>query len=140
MAKQKRVRVSSGEQELLSMLWSCQSLTLAKAHAEFPRFGKPVSYPTMQTRLNRLVDKGLAARSRQRPARYSALVTKDDVVAGQVGQLLERFGRPQLIPLVAELIREPSLTDDELAELQRLLATVEQRKKATSKSKRGNSK
>jgi Penicillinase repressor len=38
-----------------------------------------VSYPTMQTRLNRLVEKGLVSRSEDRPARYRAAASRDQI-------------------------------------------------------------
>ena len=132
MKKTNRVRVSAGEQELLSMLWEFKTMTLAEAHERFSAFGQEVSYPTMQTRLNRLVDKGLAKRSDERPARYLAVVTEDDVAAGQVRHLLERFGRQRLVPLVAELMSEPSLSKEELAELREMLEAVEERERKNS--------
>ena len=139
MMKRSRIRVSAGEQELLSMLWEFKTMTLAAAHAEFSAFGKAVSYPTMQTRLNRLVDKSLAKRSGERPAHYSAVVTEDEVAAGQVRHLLDRFGRQRLVPLVAELMSEPSLSKDELAELREMLEAAEELERNRSGTpKRGN--
>lgn len=132
MKKRGRIRVSAGEQELLSMLWSFKTMTLSEAHSEFSAFGQVVSYPTMQTRLNRLVEKGLARRSDERPARYSAIVTEDDVAAAQVRSLLDRFGRQRLVPLVAELMSEPSLSKDELAELREMLIAAEERERNSS--------
>ena len=132
MKKRSRIRVSAGEQELLSMLWEFKTMTLAEAHAEFVTFGSAVSYPTMQTRLNRLVDKGLAKRSDERPALYSAVATEADVAAGQIRHLLDRFGRQRLVPLVAELMSEPSLSKDELAELREMLAAAEEREQKSS--------
>lgn len=132
MKKRSRIRVSAGEQELLSMLWEFKTMTLAEAHAEFSAFGQAVSYPTMQTRLNRLVDKSLAKRSDERPAHYSAVVTENDVAAGQVRHLLDRFGRQRLVPLVAELMSDPSLSKDELAELREMLEVAEERERIRS--------
>ena len=136
MRKRGRIRVSAGEQELLSMLWSFKTMTLSEAHAEFSAFGQVVSYPTMQTRLNRLVEKGLARRSDERPAHYSAIVTEDDVAAAQVRNLLDRFGRQRLVPLVAELMSEPSLSKDELAELREMLIAAEERERNSSGAKK----
>ena len=122
----KRVRVSSGALEILSMLWDQGSLTLAEAHARFGRFGRPVGYPTMQTRLNRLVEKRLVHKTDDRPAKYRAAVTPQQVSAGHIGQLLDQIGRPQLVPLVANLLSGQKLTRTEIDELKRLLAKAEQ--------------
>ena len=43
---------------------------------------RPLGYTTVQTRLNRLVAKGVVARSNDRPARYRAAVRPDEVSAG----------------------------------------------------------
>lgn len=119
--RRKLLRLSAGELEILSMLWEQGPLTLAAAHERFPQYGRAVSYPTMQTRLNRLVDKGLATRSPERPAVYRAAVTAERVGKGHFAQLLDRIGRHLAAPLVAHLISENVLTSEEIAELRRLL-------------------
>ena len=72
--KQKVPRLSPGEFEILSMLWEQGPLTLSEAHGSFDRFGRKVGYTTIQTRLNRLVEKGAVRRSTRLPwpARTSA--------------------------------------------------------------------
>ena len=53
--KRKILRFSSGELEILSMLWHQGPVTLSEAHACFGEFGRPVGYTTMQTRLRKTV-------------------------------------------------------------------------------------
>ena len=48
--RKKAVRLSSGEMELMKMLWEKGPLTLAEAHETFSEYGNPIAYPTMQTR------------------------------------------------------------------------------------------
>src|SRR4051812_37876549 len=95
------IRVSAGETEILSMLWSAGPLTIRDAHEGFGAYGRPVSYPTMQTRLNRLAEKGLVARSDDRPARYRAAVTRDQVTVGHLRELVAKICRGDVVPLVA---------------------------------------
>lgn len=109
----------------MAMLWEQGPLTLSESHQRFGRYGRPVSYPTMQTRLNRLVQKGHLTRSRERPANYRAAITADQVGAGHLDQLLDKLGRNSVVPLVAHLISERSLSPDEVRELKRLLARAE---------------
>jgi BlaI family penicillinase repressor len=123
--KPKPVRLSPGELELMSMLWEEGPLTVAEAHEKFGRYGKPIGYPTMQTRLNRLVEKGHVARGDRRPARYEAAITSQQVSAGHFRQLLDAVGRHKLVPLVGHLIAERSLTAAEIEDLKRLLAEAE---------------
>jgi BlaI family penicillinase repressor len=130
--KPKPVRLSPGELELMSMLWKEGPLTVAEAHERFGRYGKPIGYPTMQTRLNRLVEKGHVSRGDRRPARYEAAITSQQVSAGHFRQLLDAVGRHKLVPLVGHLIAERSLTADEIEDLKRLLAQAE--KLATGKT------
>lgn len=124
--KPKPVRLSPGELELMSMLWEEGPLTIAEAYEKFGCYGKPIGYPTMQTRLNRLVEKGHVSRSERRPARYAATVTSQQVSAGHFRQLLDAVGRHKLVPLVGHLIAERSLTADEIQDLKQLLAQAEQ--------------
>ncbi|MGQ0635867.1 MAG: BlaI/MecI/CopY family transcriptional regulator [Planctomycetaceae bacterium] len=121
MPPRRKIRLSKGELEIMSMLWEQGPLTLAGAHQKFGRYGRAVSYPTMQTRLNRLVEKGLVARSAERPAEYRANVSAEHVGKRHFAELLDRIGRQMAMPLVVQLISEQRLTADEIAELRRLL-------------------
>lgn len=115
-------RLSAGEMEIMHLLWRVGSANLAEAQAAFDR---PIGYTTMQTRLNRLVEKGVVARASERPARYSAAVAPADVSAGHLDLLLERVSDGSIVPLVAHLVRDRSLSVEEIAELKALIAEAE---------------
>lgn len=121
MAK-RRTRLSAGELEVLDVLWRHGPVTLAAAHQNF---GRPIGYTTVQTRLNRLVDKGMVKRSDQRPAQYRAAVAPEAVTAGHLDLLLERVSGGRVVPLVAHLVADRSLTAAEIGELKALIATAE---------------
>jgi predicted transcriptional regulator len=123
--------------DLLSMLWAEGPLTLGEAHRRFVNYGRTIGYPTMQTRLNRLVEKQLVARSDDRPAAYRPLATRDQVSLGHLQELLAKISRGDAVPLVAQLLREQQLTPAQLSELERLLADA--RRVAQSSSKRRKS-
>jgi BlaI family transcriptional regulator, penicillinase repressor len=125
MTQAAKVRPSAGEMAILAMLWQEGPLSLAEAHRRFDQYGRQVSYPTMQTRLNRLVVKRWAKRSHDRPARYAASVTAEAVAAGHLDQWFRAAKRASVAPLVAQLITESPLTADEIDELRRLLAEAE---------------
>ena len=126
-ARDRAIRLTPGDMDLMAMLWARGPLTLAEAHAAFPGFGRAIGYPTMQTRLNRLVEKGAVTRTTERPSRYAAATTREQLSTGHLRQLFDRFGSGHLVPLVAALISERPLTEAELAELKRLLTDAEQR-------------
>jgi len=112
--------------EILSMLWEHGPLTLPEAHERFGQYGRPVAYTTIQTRLNRLFDKGALRRSSERPARYEALVKPEEVSVRQIDMLLSKVTRGKIVPLVSHLISGSALSRAEIAELKRLIVEAEQ--------------
>lgn len=117
-------RLAAGEIEMLQMLWREGAVTILEAqHA----LGLPIGYTTVQTRLNRLVKKRVAAKSNERPAKYSAAITQDDVRRLDLDLLVEKVSEGQVAPLVAHLVARESVSQKELAELKRLVAEAEKR-------------
>jgi len=117
-------RLAEGELELLEMLWRSGPVTLAEAHQAV---GRPVGYTTVQTRLNRLVDKKLVRRTSERPARYEAAVTREAVSATDLGLLMSRVSDGKVVPLVAHLIQDRDLDPAEIEELKQLIRQAEER-------------
>ena len=126
MAK-RRTRLSAGELEVLDVLWRHGPVTLAAAHQNF---GRTIGYTTVQTRLNRLVDKGMVKRSDERPTQYRAAIAPEAVTAGHLDLLLERVSGGRVVPLVAQLVADRSLTAAEIGELKALIATAEKNLRA----------
>ena len=136
--RHRAIRVAAGEMELLDMLWTEGLLTLRQAHQRFGEYGQTVGYPTVQTRLNRMVEKGLVGRSDDRPASYEAIVTKDEVALGHLRQIVAKLSRGDVVPMVARLLNEQTLTAEQLDELQRLLKQAEKRTQSASKRRRSS--
>ena len=124
MTHRKKPKLSAGEMEIMSLLWAHGSLTLSGAHESL---GRPIGYTTVQTRLNRLVEKGLVSRSKERPAHYSAVVTPEDISANHLDVLLDRVTGGSVVPLVAHLVSDRSVTRQELGELKQLIIDAERR-------------
>ena len=116
-----KTRLSSGELDLMDLLWREGPLTLAQAHT---KFGSSVGYTTMQTRLNRLVEKGLASKT-GRPAEYTAAVDREAVQAGHLDQLISKLAGGSVVPLVAQLMQDRKISAKELAELKQLIDNAE---------------
>lgn len=123
MSKQRPRRFSHGEISILRMLWEEGEATLSEAHRAMEARGHQVGYTTVQTRLERLVGKKAIAKSRSRPAKYSAAVSPEQVSGALLDLLVERVSGP--VPLVAQLLQDPSLTAGDLAELKRLIVDAE---------------
>ncbi|MEZ6069575.1 MAG: BlaI/MecI/CopY family transcriptional regulator [Pirellulales bacterium] len=115
-------RLAAGELEILEMLWREQSATIREAQLALD---SDVGYTTVQTRLERLVKKGLVQKSRTRPARYAAAVTPEQVGGNDLDLLVRRVSDGRVVPLVAHLLSRDSVTTEELAELKRLIAAAE---------------
>lgn len=115
-------RLSAGEMEIVQMLWHTGAATLSEAHAALKR---PIGYTTVQTRLNRLVEKRVVSRSPDRPARYTAAVAPADVSARHLELLLERVSGGSVVPLVAHLVRDRALSPNDISELKRLINEAE---------------
>ena len=115
-------RLSSGELDLMDLLWREGPLTLAQAHEKYN--AGAIGYTTIQTRLNRLVAKGLATKA-GRPAAYEAAVGREKVQAGHLDQLISKLAGGSVVPLVAQLMQDRRISRDELDQLKRLINDAE---------------
>ena len=115
-------KLSTGEMEILNLLWEQGPLTINEAHQAMDR---PIGYTTIQTRLNRLAEKGFVAKSAERPTKYEAAISRDTVGASHLDQLVERVASGSVVPLVAQLLSNRKLSHDEIAELKKFIAEAE---------------
>lgn len=122
--KKTTARLAAGELEMLQMLWREGPVTILMAQKAL---GLPIGYTTVQTRLNRLVAKGAAAKTADRPAKYSAAISPDSVGQGDLDLLVERVSAGRIAPLVAHLLDRHAVSPEEIAELKRLVAEAERR-------------
>ncbi|MBI2827315.1 MAG: BlaI/MecI/CopY family transcriptional regulator [Planctomycetia bacterium] len=137
MSKRRKLpRLSAGEMEIVQMLWRAGPASLSEAHAAL---GRPIGYTTVQTRLNRLVEKRVVTRSGDRPAQYTAAVAPEEVTARHVDLLLERVSDGSVVPLVAHLVRDRALSAEEIAELKELIARAERQGRKPAAGKRRES-
>ena len=113
-----------GDLGILSVLWETGSASLSEVHARLPG---GAGYTTVQTRLNRLVEKGLARRFKEgrQPSKYAAIVTRDEVGAQRLESVVEHVTRGDLAPLVAQLVRNTPITEDDLKELKAIVKQAE---------------
>ena len=133
MSKTQPSRLSAGELEVLDVLWRHGPVSLSEAHEQW---GKPIGYTTIQTRLNRLVDKSVVKKSKDRPACYSAAVSRDQVSQQDLKLLVDRVNDGSFMPLVVHLVGGRKLSSAEIEELKTIVAEAENNAKASNK-KRG---
>ena len=115
-------RLGAGEMEILQMLWREGGVTILEAQQALDR---PVGYTTVQTRLNRLVAKGVVSRTKTRPAKYQAAVAPEEVSALHLDLLVERVSGGSVVPLVAHLVKDRTLSPEEIGQLKQLVDEAE---------------
>jgi BlaI family penicillinase repressor len=128
MAKKQSIKLSVGEMRLMAVLWRLGPLKLSEVYAEQPG---NVGYTTIQTQLNRLVDKGVATRSSTRPTRYEAVVEPDKATASMIELLVDTIGRGSIIPIVELLLRRSRLNKEEMRALKQVVNRAGAKPKAT---------
>ena len=104
--KGKSRRLSAGELEILQVLWRDGPVTISEARHGLRR---TIGYTTVQTRLNRLAEKGVITRTTERPAKYQAAVAPEEVSTSYFKLLLERVSGGSIVPLVAHLMKDREL-------------------------------
>ena len=128
MPRKKRSLVGLGETELevLQHVWALRDCTVADVQARI-RQSRPIAYTTVMTVMKNLVDKGYLAARREgtrdhfRPARSA-----ETVRGGVLRQLLDKVFSGSPVELVQALVRQESLSADDVAELRRLVDSLPQ--------------
>ena len=116
--KGKSRRLSAGELEILQVLWRDGPVTISEARHGLRR---TIGYTTVQTRLNRLAEKGVITRTTERPAKYQAAVAPEEVSTSYLKLLLERVSGGSIVPLVAHLMKDRKLSAEDIAALRKLI-------------------
>ena len=124
MQKKDVPRLLASELEILEMLWRAGSVTIIEGQRAL---GGDVGYTTVQTRLSRMVKKGVVKRSRSKPAKYTAAIQPEEVTSSDLDLLLDKVSRGSVMPLVTHLGKDRALTCDEMDELKKLIAEAEKR-------------
>lgn len=128
-------RLGAGELELLEVLWRLGAVTIAEAQAGLDR---EQGYTTVQTRLERLVAKGVAAKSKNRPAKYSAAVSREEISRDDLKTLVRRVTQGSVVPLIAHLVNDRALTSDEVQQIRDLITQAETRSAGRRSGRKSN--
>ncbi len=120
--KAKTAYLGAGEMEMMQVLWREGGVTISEAQRALDR---TIGYTTVQTRLNRLMAKGIVTRGKSRPGKYRAAVAPEEVSARHLDLLLSRVSAGRVVPLVTHLVKDRSLSRAEIDELKQLVAEAE---------------
>lgn len=112
------------EAALLGVLWDRGESTVAEAAASLPA-GRGRHPNTVATVLNRMTARGLVARSGAAPARYRALVSREEMGRRHLDVLRDEILGGSLPHFVAALVRPGAASAKHRAKLEKLLAEIE---------------
>ncbi len=114
-------RISDAEHAVMEALWDESPLTAAEV-CERICTARDWSMPTVKTLLSRLVNKGaVETEADGRRFLYRPTIARSDYVGHESRRLVDRLfaGRPA--SLFAQLAESEALTEEDLAEIERLL-------------------
>lgn len=117
-------RISSAEHEIMEVLWAQSPLTAAEVVERAPA-ARRWSSRTVKTLLSRLLAKGVLTYDKDgRRYLYRPAVARDDHVARELRQLIDRLFGGRVTPLVAHLAEHHSLSPKDIDEIQALLKAL----------------
>ena len=117
-------QISDAELEIMKVVWENKEgpTFFAGLTEELAKRGKPWQKNTLITLLNRLVSKGfLKARKIGRCNEYTPLVSETEYQQAQTRKLLDKIYGGNVRGLVTNLISGDMRSDDEFAELKKIL-------------------
>jgi len=107
------------ELDVMSILWRRGSATVAEARAEL---GDDLAYTSVLSALQLLEEKGHVRHEREGKAyRYLPLAGAEEAGRTALGRLLDRVFAGSAEKLLAQLVTERELSEDELRRMSRLL-------------------
>jgi len=114
-------RISDAEHAIMEALWAKNPLTAAEV-CDTVCEERDWSLATVKTLLARLVTKqAVATQPDGRRFLYRPLIERADYVGGESRRLVERLFGGRIAPLFAHLAEAEALSDDDIAEIERLL-------------------
>ena len=115
------IKISEAEYEIMMVIWEFSPISTNEVVDKLD--GKNDWSPkTIQTLLSRLVKKGaLAVTKRSREFVYTPQIKKSDYVSVESENFLKKFYNGTLNSMVMNFLEEDKLTDDDIAELKRIL-------------------
>lgn len=137
MRQRSPATISDSELDVLKALWAAGGPATVRDLADaFAAEGRDWAYTTVQTLLNRVVEKGFAQTGKAgRALVYSATVSLDELVGMQLGEIADRVCEGNASPLVLNLAKTATFTRDEIDSFRQLLDELEQNAESSKSPK-----
>ncbi|MGA2058892.1 MAG: BlaI/MecI/CopY family transcriptional regulator [Thermoguttaceae bacterium] len=121
----RRPALSKSEMEAARIVWNLGQATVRQVFEAFPA-QRNIDFSTVQTYLRRLQVKGyLHAKRQGRAMVYRPRVRPDEVIRQTVDDLVSRLFDGQTIPLLHYLIRDSSISEEEIRKLRKMIDELE---------------
>ena len=121
----RRPALSKSEMEAARIVWDLGQATVRQVFEAFPE-ERNIDFSTVQTYLRRLQVKGyLHAKRQGRAMVYRPRVRPDEVIRETVDDLVSRLFDGQTIPLLHYLIRDSSISEEEIGKLRKMIDELE---------------
>jgi len=124
MAKDKLVKLTRLELEIMGAVWALGSASVREIQEQIPERKRP-AYTTVQTIIYRLEEKGAVRRVKKvgNAHIFEPIVTRKAAHGRLIDELLNVFGSPR--SLMAQLVETGQLTLDDVRHLENALASLE---------------
>lgn len=114
-------RISLSEHKVMEALWERNPLTASELATRVDA-GRGWTVNTVKTLLSRLVAKNAVTYDKEGPRhRYRPLIEREDYVAAESRQFVDRLFGGNLTPLVAHFASREELTTRDVSELKKLI-------------------
>lgn len=125
MAK-RELELGEAELAVLRALWDGGPQTVREVMTRLHDRGRKVAYTTVLTFLTRLEQKGFAVSDKNEFAYvYRAKVSRQAVAKSRVRSLIDQLYDGAAAPMVLHLIENERFSDDEIAQLRKLLKELD---------------
>jgi predicted transcriptional regulator len=133
MAKEKSVKLTRLELEIMGAVWALGSGSVREIQEQLPEQKRP-AYTTVQTIIYRLEEKGAVRRIKKigNAHIFEAVISRKAAHNRLINELLHVFGGSPR-SLMAQLVETGQLTLQDLRELERTLAGLEANKTTTAR-------
>lgn len=129
MRQRRPATIPDSELEVLKALWERDgSSSVREVTDVLAGDGRELAYTTVQTLLNRLVEKGFVkAEKAGRALAYTPCVSRDELVAMQLDEIADRVCEGDSSPLVLNLAKTAKFSREDIDSFRELLDELEER-------------
>lgn len=122
MARPKTPELTDRELAVMQVFWRTAEATAEQARQELLKAGEEVAYVTIANVVRGLLEKGFLKQTHsQRPFRYTAIRTFDDVSTKLLGDFMGRLFHGSRQALLVQLLKHRKLSDAERELLEQVL-------------------